>query len=132
MVRDADGWFRFVDRIKDVIRRRGENISSTEVEDVLAQHPAVAQAAVFPVPSQLAEDEVMAAVVVRPGHRVEPAELCRFAEPRLAYFALPRYIDVVDALPLTETGKVRKAALRERGIGPHTWDAEGAGIATGR
>lgn len=132
VVREADGWFRFVDRIKDVIRRRGENISSTEVEDVLAQHPAVAQVAVFPVPSQLAEDEVMAAVVVRPGHRVEPAELCRFAEPRLAYFALPRYIDVVEALPLTETGKVRKAALRERGIGPNTWDAEGAGIAPGR
>ncbi len=86
----------------------------------------------FPVPSQLAEDEVMAAVVVRPGHRVEPAELCRFAEPRLAYFALPRYIDVLDALPLTETGKVRKAALRKRGIGPNTWDAEGAGIAPGR
>ena len=131
VVREADGWFRFVDRVKDVIRRRGENISSTEVEDVLAQHPAVAQAAVFPVPSQLAEDEVMAAVVVRPGHHVDPAELRRFAEPRLAYFALPRYVDVVDALPLTETGKVRKAELRERGVGPSTWDAEATGIAPG-
>lgn len=129
VVRDADGWFRFVDRIKDVIRRRGENISSAEVEEVLARHPAVAQVAVFPVPSQLAEDEVMAAVVTRPGHRVDPAELRRFAAPYLAYFALPRYIDVVDTLPLTETGKVRKAELRERGVGPDTWDAEAVRIA---
>ncbi|WFR74459.1 AMP-binding protein [Prescottella defluvii] len=132
VVREAGGWFRFVDRIKDVIRRRGENISSAEVEDVLGQHPAVAQVAVFPVPSQLAEDEVMAAVVARPGCRVDPAELRRFAEPHLAYFALPRYVDVVGALPLTETGKVRKAALRERGVGPRTWDAEAAGIVPGR
>lgn len=132
VVRDAEGWFRFVDRIKDVIRRRGENISSAEVEDVLAQHPAVAQAAVFPVPSQLAEDEVMAAVVARRGQRIDPAELRRFAAPHLAYFALPRYVDVVATLPLTETGKVRKAELRERGVGPHTWDAEAAGIAPGR
>ncbi|MFC9518218.1 AMP-binding protein [Nocardiaceae bacterium NPDC056970] len=132
VIREHDGWFRFVDRIKDVIRRRGENISSAEVEDVLAQHPALAQVAVFPVPSQLAEDEVMAAVVVRPGHHVDPAELRRFAEPHLAYFALPRYIDVVDALPLTETGKVRKAELRERGVGAHTWDADAVGTAPGR
>ncbi|WP_430335766.1 AMP-binding protein [Rhodococcus sp. ACT016] len=132
VVREPDGWFRFVDRIKDVIRRRGENISSAEVEDVLGQHPAVAQAAVFPVPSELAEDEVMVTVVPRPGQRVDPAELRRFAEPHLAYFALPRYVDVVDVLPLTETGKVRKAELRERGVGPTTWDAEAAGIAPAR
>lgn len=126
VVRDPDGWFRFVDRIKDVIRRRGENISSTEVEGVLARHPDVAQVAVFPVPSDLAEDEVMAAVVLRPGRSLDPKALRRFAEPSLAYFALPRYVDVADALPLTETGKVRKAELRARGVGPGTWDAEAA------
>lgn len=124
VIREPDGWFRFVDRIKDVIRRRGENISSMQVEQVLARHPAVAQVAVFPVPSELAEDEVMAAVVPRPGESVDPAALRRFAAAQLAGFALPRYIDVVAELPLTETGKVRKAELRARGVGTDTWTAE--------
>ncbi|MBB5916147.1 crotonobetaine/carnitine-CoA ligase [Nocardia transvalensis] len=128
VIRDADGWFRFVDRLKDVIRRRGENISATEVESVLAQHPAVAQVAVFPVPSALAEDEVMAAIVPRDGAAFDPADLLRFAERHLAYFALPRYLDLVPALPLTETGKVRKQELRARGVGPATWDAEREGF----
>lgn len=127
VVRDSDGWFRFVDRIKDVIRRRGENISATEVEAVLSRHPGVSQVAVFPVPSALAEDEVMASVVPREGYSLAPADLLRFAEEHLAYFALPRYIDLVAALPLTETGKVRKPELRSRGVHPGTWDAERAG-----
>ncbi|MEV6139452.1 hypothetical protein AB0L63_26045 [Nocardia sp. NPDC051990] len=87
VIRGSDGWFRFVDRIKDVIRRRGENISATEVESVLSQHPGVAQVAVFPVPSTLAEDEVMAAIVPRNGITLDPADLLRFAEQNLAYFA---------------------------------------------
>ena len=124
VIRDTDGWYRFVDRIKDVIRRRGENISGAEVETVLALHPSVSQVAVYPVPSDLAEDDVMAAVIPVPGTDFDPVALLQFAEERLPYFALPRYIDVVDLLPLTETGKVRKAALRETGIGPHTWDSE--------
>lgn len=125
VVREPDGWFRFVDRRKDVIRRRGENISSLQVEQVLARHPAVAQVAVFPVPSELAEDEVMATVVPRSGAPVDPAELRRFASVHLANFALPRYIDVVTTLPLTETGKVRKAELRDRGVTARTWSADG-------
>ncbi|WP_371851872.1 AMP-binding protein [Nocardia flavorosea] len=124
VIREPDGWFRFVDRIKDVIRRRGENISSVQVEQVLAGHPAVAQVAVFPVPSELAEDEVMAAVVPRPGASVDPGGLRRFASAHLADFALPRYIDVVETLPLTETGKVRKADLRARGVTARTWSAD--------
>ncbi|MEV5652364.1 AMP-binding protein [Nocardia sp. NPDC052254] len=128
VIRDCDGWFRFVDRIKDVIRRRGENISATEVEAALSQHPCVAEVAAFPVPSELAEDEVMAAIVPRDGAIVDPAELLRFAEGHLAHFALPRYIDLVPALPLTETGKVRKQELRARGVGPGTWDAERRGF----
>ncbi|HEV7977646.1 AMP-binding protein [Amycolatopsis sp.] len=124
VVRETDGWFRFVDRIKDVIRRRGENISACEVEEILARHPTVAQVAVFPVPSELAEDEVMAAIVPRRGMTVDPAELRWFAGRRLAGFAVPRYFETVDALPLTETGKVRKTELRTRGVGPATWDAE--------
>ncbi len=127
VIREADGWFRFVDRIKDVIRRRGENISGAEVETVLALHPSVGQVAVFPVPSDLAEDDVMATVILRPpGVSFDPPiSILEFSQQQLPYFALPpRYIDVVDTLPLTETGKVQKAVLRERGVGPHTWDCE--------
>ena len=93
VVRDADGAFRFVDRIKDAIRRRGENISSFEVEQVLLSHPGGGRVAVYPVRSELAEDEVMAALVLRAGQRVDPAELAAFCEPRLPYFAIPRYIE---------------------------------------
>ncbi|SDN56358.1 crotonobetaine/carnitine-CoA ligase [Streptomyces sp. cf386] len=122
VVREPDGWFRFVDRIKDVIRRRGENISSYEVESVLRTHPAVAEAAVFPVPSELAEDEVMVAVVARPGTALDPADLARHCAHELPAFAVPRYVEAVGSLPLTETGKVRKAVLRERGVTAATWD----------
>lgn len=122
VVRDADGAFRFIDRIKDAIRRRGENISSYEVEQVLQSHPAVASVAVYPVRSELAEDEVMAALVLADGQRVEPAELVRFCESRLPYFAIPRYIDLLADLPRTENGKVQKYKLRERGVTASTWE----------
>ena len=124
VVRDADGAFRFVDRIKDAIRRRGENISSFEVEQVLLSHPGVASCAVYPVRSELAEDEVMAALVAREGERIDPVELSRFCEGRLPYFAVPRYIDVLADLPRTENGKVQKFRLRERGVTPSTWDRQ--------
>jgi crotonobetaine/carnitine-CoA ligase len=122
VVRDADGAFRFVDRIKDAIRRRGENISSWEVEQVLTMHPGVAAAAVYPVRSELAEDEVMAAVTAREGATLAPAELAAFCEGRLPRFAIPRFIDIVAELPRTENGKVQKYKLRERGIPPGCWD----------
>ena len=125
---DADGYFRFIDRLKDAIRRRGENISSFEVEQVLLSHPAVELAAIFPVQSDMAEDEVMAAIVLRAGATLDPVELLRFCEPRLAYFAVPRYVDFVDRLPATENGKVQKFKLRERGITPTAWDREAAGF----
>ncbi len=122
VVRERDGALRFVDRLKDAIRRRGENISSFEVEQVLLCHPDVAAAAVFPVRSELAEDEVMAAVVARPGASLDADALWRFCEPRLPYFAVPRFIDIVDELPRTENGKVQKFRLRERGVTPGTHD----------
>jgi crotonobetaine/carnitine-CoA ligase len=127
VIRDADGAFRFVDRIKDAIRRRGENISSFEVEQVLLSHPAVASCAVYPVRSELAEDEVMAALVARPGSRIDCGELAAFCEARLPYFAVPRYIDLLDDLPRTENGKVQKFRLRERGVSAATWDRQPAG-----
>ena len=127
VARDPDGRFRFLDRMKDAIRRRGENISSFEVEQVLVGHPAIANAAVFPVSSELAEDEVMAAIVLKPGASLTPVELLDYCSPRLPYFAVPRFLDFVEDLPRTENGKVRKFQLRERGVGPETFDREKIG-----
>ncbi len=127
VVRESDGYYRFIDRMKDAIRRRGENISSFEVEQVLVSHPQIENAAVFPVRSELAEEEVMAALVLRPGARVGYAELLDFCQPRMPYFAVPRYLQFVDALPVTENGKVTKYKLRERGVTTETWDREAAG-----
>jgi carnitine-CoA ligase len=127
VVREPDGFYRFVDRMKDAIRRRGENISSYEVEQVLVSHPAIENAAVFPVRSELAEDEVMAALMLRAGVQITPAAILDFCQPRMPYFAVPRYLEFVDALPTTESGKVTKYKLRERGITATTWDREKAG-----
>jgi len=127
VIREADGYFRFVDRIKDAIRRRGENISSFEVEQVLLSHPAVAIAAAFPVRSSLAEDEVMVAVVLHPGQTLTPLDLIIYCEPLLPYFAVPRYVDFVAVLPTTENGKVQKYKLSDRGVTDATWDREASG-----
>ncbi|MDQ1105389.1 AMP-binding protein [Nocardioides zeae] len=122
VVRHEDGSFSFRDRLKDALRVSGENVSAFEVEHVLTGHPAVAEAAVFAVPGELGEDAVMASVVPEEGHDLDPATLVAEVADRLAYFAVPRYVDVVDALPKTSTQKVRKAELRERGITGTTWD----------
>ncbi|REE07341.1 crotonobetaine/carnitine-CoA ligase [Paraburkholderia sp. BL27I4N3] len=127
VVRDADGYYRFVDRLKDTIRRRGENVSSFEVEQVLLSHPSVETAAVFAVKSALAEDEVMAAVVLRDGETLEPLDLIRYCEPRLPYFAVPRYLDFARDLPKTENGKIQKFKLRETGVTATTWDLDASG-----
>lgn len=132
VVRDAEGNFTFLDRIKDSIRRRGENVSSYEVERVLLAHPDVDTAVVIPVPSELGEDEVMACIVLRPGAQLEPEELLRFCEPRLAYFVIPRYIKFLPELPLTSSGKVEKFRLRDRGVTETTWDRELAGYKLSR
>ena len=128
VIRDADGWLRFHDRSAEVIRRRGENVSSCEVEEALVSHPSVGLAAAFGIASPLGEEDVAAAVVFKHGAaRVAPAELIAHCNLRLAYFAVPRYLDFVDVLPTTENGKVRKAALKARGITYSMWDREKAG-----
>jgi crotonobetaine/carnitine-CoA ligase len=127
VVRESDGFFRFMDRMKDAIRRRGENISSYEVEQVLVSHPQVENAAVFPVRSELAEDEVMAAVVLKGSEKLSYETLLDYCQPRMPYFAVPRYLEYVEALPVTENGKVTKYKLRDRGITAATWDREKAG-----
>jgi crotonobetaine/carnitine-CoA ligase len=114
VVRDRDGWFTFKQRLNDRIRRRGENVSAWEVEQALEQHPDVGLAAVIGVPSELGEDDVMAFVVAHRGHSIEPKSVLEHCATQLAAFAVPRYIEVVDALPLTTTGKVEKYRLRER------------------
>lgn len=128
VVRDADGWYRFLDRLKDAIRRRGENVSSWEVEQVLVGHPGVAAIAVVPVPSELGEDEVMAFVVPSTDPPPSPMELVEHCQERLAYFAVPRYIEFVEDLPITSNGKVQKFELRARGVSERTWDREKAGV----
>ena len=128
LMRDEAGNYYFVDRAKDAIRRRGENISSMEVENDINAHPDVLECAVIPIESAHTEQEVMAVVVARPGHAVDPEDLIRFLAPRMAYFMVPRYIDVVPELPKTPTGKIRKVPLRESGVTPTTWDREAAGV----
>ena len=128
LMRDEAGNYYFVDRSKDAIRRRGENISSMEVEQEIVKHPAVLECAVIPAASEHTEQEVMAVIVPREGMTVDPAELIRFLEPRMAYFMIPRYVEAAASLPKTPTGKIQKFPLRERGLTAATWDREKAGI----
>ena len=125
-VMDEQGWVTFVDRTKDCIRRRGENISSFEVEAAVAALDGVAEVAAYAVPSHPAgtEDEVMLAVVASPGAVIDCAELAQRVDAVVPRFARPRYLEVVDALPRTPTAKVRKAELRRRAVTDTTWDRE--------
>jgi crotonobetaine/carnitine-CoA ligase len=133
MYRDENGWFYFVDRIKDAIRRRGENISSFEVEAVLNSHPQILESAVVSVKDQeLSEDEVKACLVLQPGETLAPEELIKYCVPRMPYFHVPRFIEIMESLPRTPSGKIRKVQLREQGLTPNTWDREKAGIKVSR
>lgn len=125
--RDADGFFHYADRLKDAIRRRGENISSWEVETVVGTHPAVLEAAAYGVPSELGEEEVMVAVVVKEGDRVTPTELLDFCQERLPYFAVPRYVRFRDDLPKTPSQRIQKYKLRAEGVTNDTFDRVTAG-----
>jgi carnitine-CoA ligase len=123
--RDAEGNFYFVDRMSDAIRRRGENISSFEVEREVNAHPAVVESAAIGVASEHTEQELMVVAAVDDGAALSPQELHAFLVERAPRFMVPRYIEVVDALPRTPTDKIRKAALRERGT-VSAWDAAAA------
>jgi crotonobetaine/carnitine-CoA ligase len=114
------------------VRRRGENISSFEVEAALLLHPAVAEAAVVAAPGDGGEDEVLAVLVPAEGARLDPAALVEFLRPRLPPFMIPRYVRVVDALPRTPTHKVEKHRLRAEGVTGDTWDRERAGVVVKR
>jgi crotonobetaine/carnitine-CoA ligase len=125
---DGDGYFYFVDRVKDAIRRRGENISSFEVEVEVCAHPDVREAAVVAVASELGEDEVLAVVAPVPGRAISEPALFDFLKDRLPYFMVPRYIRVLDELPKTPSNKVMKAELRAQGVAAGAWDRERAGL----
>ena len=130
--RDDAGYYYFVDRIKDYIRRRGENICSSDVEVEINSHPKVLESAAIGVPSEYGEQEVKAAVVLNPGEELDPATLIEYLKPRMPYYAIPRYIEYVNELPKTPTEKVKKALLREQGITVNTWDREKVGIKVDR
>jgi len=129
---DEDGWFRFVDRMKDAIRRRGENISSWEVEQVLNDHPAVEETAVIGVPSELTEEEVLVVVKLNAGHELAPEVLLDFAQERLPHFAVPRYVRFVAELPKTPSQRIEKYRLRDEGVAADTWDRESVGYVVER
>ena len=125
---DADGNFYFLDRIKDVVRRRGETIASFEIEQVLTLHPDITEAAVIGVPSELGEEDVKALLVLREGVELEPVGIIRHCESKMPYFAVPRFLEVVADLPRSPVGRVLKFKLREAGNGPNTWDREAHGV----
>ncbi len=126
---DADGNFFYVDRIKDRIRRRAENISSYDIEIAAKQFPGIGEAAAVGVPSTYeADDEIKLCIVADPTVEVSPLSLLRFLVSRLPPGLVPRYVEFLDVLPRTPTNKVRKRELRESGITPRTWDRQAAGV----
>lgn len=126
---DEDGFLTFVDRMKDALRRRGENVSSQELEKAIVTHPAIEQAAVVGAPSPLGEDDIHAHVVCGPGEVLDPGDFFTFLVASVPYFALPRYVTVRSELPVTATGRVQKHRLRDLGITENTWDYEELGMA---
>ena len=129
---DRDQNLTYVDRIKDSLRRRGENVSSVEVETVVMRHPAVAEAAAVGVPSELGEDDVLVVLTLQPGAVLDFAELLDFCAARMPYFCVPRFVETVSELPKNAIGRIRKDLLRERGVNPGTWDRESRGYIVSR
>jgi carnitine-CoA ligase len=126
-VLDNDHNLTYVDRVKDSLRRRGENVSSVEVETVVIGHPAVVEAAVVGVPSDLGEDDILLFITTQPDSALDYVELLDFCGERMPYFSVPRYVEIVSELPKTIIGRIRKDVLRARGVGPTAWDRESHG-----
>jgi crotonobetaine/carnitine-CoA ligase len=121
---DADGYITFVDRKKDSMRRRGENVSSIELEQAILRHPKVAAVAVHAVASDLSEDDIKACIVPVPGEAPTPEELHAFFSDSLPYYAIPRYVELCEALPVNALGRVMKHVLRAEPLTPRTWDLD--------
>jgi crotonobetaine/carnitine-CoA ligase len=124
---DADGWLYFIDRTKDSIRRRGENISSYEIERVISDHPKVFDSAVYGVPSELTEEDVMVAVILQPDIDLSPAELLDYCQEHMPHFSVPRYVRFMTEFPRTPSQRIQKFELRGQGLTPDTWDRDAHG-----
>jgi crotonobetaine/carnitine-CoA ligase len=129
---DTHGYFYFVDRAKDYLRRGGENISSFEMETAFRSHPAIADAVVHAVRSDMSEDEVKVTAVLRPGAALTEEELCRWSLNQVPHFAVPRYIEFRDELPRNQVGRVLKYTLRDEGVTATTWDRAGSSVVVRR
>lgn len=130
---DAQGHYHFVDRAKDAIRRRGENISSFEVESVLQDYPGVVEVAVIGVPDRNGnEQEVMAVIRPADGTTIDPVAVLGFLEKKLAHFMIPRFIRFIAEFPRTPTQKIEKHRLRAQGVPDDCWDREAAGVGVRR
>jgi crotonobetaine/carnitine-CoA ligase len=125
---DEEGRFWFVDRKKDALRRRGENVSSMEVEKYLLAREDIAAAAIVAVPSEHLEDDIKAVLILAEGAAFEPEAILRDLVERLPYFMVPRFYEAVEAFPMTHTHKVQKGELRKAGITRSTWDCEASGL----
>ncbi len=130
--KDKDGWFFFVDRKKDSIRRKGENIAAFSVERAINLNEKVLESAAYGIKSfqvgeDYAEDEIMVAVVMKPGETISPEELIDFCQDKLATFQLPRFIEFVEKLPKSKVHRIMKRFLKERGVSEKTYDREKAG-----
>jgi crotonobetaine/carnitine-CoA ligase len=129
---DADGFVTFVDRKKDVLRRRGENVSALALENTIRTHLAVADVAVSPVPGTFGDDDIKASIVLADGAALEPAEFFEFMRERVAYFAMPRYVDIRAELPVNALSRVMKHVLRDEGVTDAMWDLERLGLVAGK
>ncbi len=126
--KDEQGNYFFVDRINDCIRRRGENVSSSEVEGIIISHPSILECAVYPVPSELTEDEIMVSIILKPNTCLAAEELIEYLQGKMPYFMVPRFVEFSQDLPKTATGKVKKKELSDIGVVESTWDCVAAGI----
>jgi crotonobetaine/carnitine-CoA ligase len=124
---DSDQNLTYVDRVKDSLRRRGENVSSVEVETTVMRHPAVLEAAAIGVPSELGEDDIVVVITLRPDATVDFPDLLDFCSEHMPYFCVPRYLEVLDEIPKNVIGRVRKDVLRSRELGASAWDREAHG-----
>lgn len=129
---DRDGNLTYLDRVKDSLRRRGENVSSVEVEQTVMGHPAVLEAAAVGIPSELGEDDILVVITLRPGATVDFSALLDFCSARMPYFCVPRYVEVLDEIPKNVVGRVRKDVLRSRGLGDDAWDRDAHGYVLSR
>jgi carnitine-CoA ligase len=125
---DEDGFFHFVDRKKDYLRRRGENISSFELEHTFLTHPDIEQVAIHAVPSEVIEDDVKLTAILKPGVTLSEEALCRWAIDKMPYYAVPRYIEFRADMPRNPQGRILKYILRDEGVTPQTWDIEQSDI----